>query len=69
MECRLERIVEIGSAGTAIIISEILLWHVRDDLLVNGRIDMGKLDAVGRMAGTGYTRTRDRFDMLRPKVK
>jgi len=69
MECRLERIVEIGRAGTAIIVSEILLWHVRDDLLVNGRLDVGKLDAVGRMAGSGYVRTRDRFDMVRPKSR
>jgi flavin reductase (DIM6/NTAB) family NADH-FMN oxidoreductase RutF len=67
MECRLDRIVEVGRAGTAIIIGEILLWHVRDDLLVNGRIDMGRLDAIGRLSGAGYTRTRDRFEMPRPK--
>jgi flavin reductase (DIM6/NTAB) family NADH-FMN oxidoreductase RutF len=67
MECRLERIVEVGRAGTAVIIGEILLWHVRDDLLVNGRIDSGRLDAIGRMSGAGYVRTRDRFDMPRPK--
>jgi flavin reductase (DIM6/NTAB) family NADH-FMN oxidoreductase RutF len=67
MECRLERIVEIGRAGTAVIIGEILLWHVQDELVVNGRLDMGRLDAVGRMAGSTYTRTRDRFDMVRPK--
>jgi flavin reductase (DIM6/NTAB) family NADH-FMN oxidoreductase RutF len=67
MECRLDRIVEIGRAATAVVIGEILLWHVRDDLLSEGRIDMGRLDAVGRMAGATYTRTRDRFDMPRPK--
>jgi flavin reductase (DIM6/NTAB) family NADH-FMN oxidoreductase RutF len=67
MECRLERIVEVGRAGTAVIIGEIVLWHVRDDLLVNGRLDTGRLDAIGRMAGSGYVRTRDRFDMPRPK--
>jgi flavin reductase (DIM6/NTAB) family NADH-FMN oxidoreductase RutF len=67
MECRLERIVEVGRGGTAVIIGEILLWHVHDDLLVGGRLDMGRLDAVGRMSGAGYARTRDRFDMLRPK--
>jgi hypothetical protein len=42
---------------------------VRDDLVVNGRLDLGKLDAVGRMSGSSYTRTRDRFDMVRPKSK
>lgn len=67
MECRLDRIVEVGQAGTAIIIGEILLWHVRDDLLVEGRLDPGRLDAVGRLGGAGYARTRDRFDLVRPK--
>jgi len=67
MECRLDRIVEVGRAGTAIIIGEILLWHVRDDLLTGGRLDSGRLDAVGRLGGAGYARTRDRFDLVRPK--
>jgi flavin reductase (DIM6/NTAB) family NADH-FMN oxidoreductase RutF len=67
MECRLDRIVEVGRSGTAVIIGEILLWHVRDELVVEGRLDMGRLDAIGRMAGASYTRTRDRFDMLRPR--
>ena len=68
MECKLERIVEVGRAGTAVIIGEILLWHVDDAVLgPNGRVDLGKLDAIGRLAGASYTRTRDRFDMIRPK--
>ena len=67
MECKLERIVEIGRSGTAIIVGEILLWHVHDDLVVNGRVDLGRLDAIGRMGGPTYTRTRDRFDLQRPK--
>ena len=67
MECKLERIVEVGREGTAVIIAEILLWHVADEVVgENGRVDLGKLDAVGRMAGSSYTRTRDRFDMVRP---
>jgi flavin reductase (DIM6/NTAB) family NADH-FMN oxidoreductase RutF len=67
MECRLERIVEVGRAGTAVIIGEILLWHVRDELVVGGRLDLGRLDAIGRLSGPSYTRTRDRFDLVRPK--
>ena len=67
MECRLERIVEVGRTGTAVIIGEILLWHVRDDLVVNGRLDPGRVDAIGRMGGPTYTRTRDRFELARPK--
>jgi flavin reductase (DIM6/NTAB) family NADH-FMN oxidoreductase RutF len=67
MECRLDRIVEVGRTGTAVIIGEILLWHIRDELIVEGRLDVGRLDAIGRMGGPHYARTRDRFDMTRPK--
>ena len=67
MECRLHQIVEVGRAGSAVIIGEILLWHVSDDVIVNGRVDTGRLDAIGRMAGPTYTRTRDHFSMPRPK--
>jgi flavin reductase (DIM6/NTAB) family NADH-FMN oxidoreductase RutF len=68
-ECRLHKIVEVGAPGdeTAIIVGEILLWHVRDDLLVGGRIDFGRLDAVARLGGAFYARTRERFEMTRPK--
>ena len=31
------------------------------------KIDPEKLKAVGRMGGPTYVRTRDRFDMTRPK--
>ena len=68
-ECKLMQIVEVGQVGegTAIIICEILLWHVSDDVLVEGRVDPGKLDLVGRLGGASYSRTRDRFDLSRPK--
>jgi flavin reductase (DIM6/NTAB) family NADH-FMN oxidoreductase RutF len=69
MECRLHKIVEVGNEGdeTAIIIGEILVWHVSDDVLTGGRVDFGKLDAVGRMGAPVYARTRERFDLPRPK--
>ena len=69
MECRLQQLHEVGEPGqgTAVIIGEIVYWHVRDDLLVEGRIDFGQLDAVARMGGAFYARTRDRFEMARPK--
>jgi len=69
MECRLQKIVPVGEPGddTAVIIGEILFWHVHDEIVTGGRIDAAKLDAVGRMGGALYARTRDRFEMPRPK--
>jgi hypothetical protein len=41
---------------------------LEDGLAENFRIDPDKLRAIGRMGGNEYTRTRDRFEMIRPKV-
>ena len=47
-------------------LGEVLRFHVREPLLNNFRVDPEKLHAIGRMAGSTYARTRDRFDMERP---
>ena len=69
MECRLREVITISAepGGGSIVIGEVLRFHVREDLFDNYRIDPDKLKAVGRMGGPTYTRTRDRFDLERPK--
>ncbi len=69
MECRLEQIVHVSteSLGGSLVLGEILRFHVREALLDNFRIDPDKLHAIGRMAGSTYARTTDRFEMERPK--
>ena len=69
MECRLREVITIsaGPGGGSIVIGEVLRFHVREDLFDNYRIDPVKLNAVGRMGGPTYCRTRDRFDLERPK--
>ncbi|MNK67795.1 Flavin reductase like domain protein [compost metagenome] len=68
MECKLIQTVEVGSGpgGGTLIIGEVLRFHIWDELYEGGRIDPDKLQAVGRMAGASYTRTTDRFDLVRP---
>jgi flavin reductase (DIM6/NTAB) family NADH-FMN oxidoreductase RutF len=71
MECRLYLSIEFSElpGGGNLVIGEVLRFHVDDRIVENFKIDPDKLRAVGRMGGpTGYTRTRDRFDMIRPKV-
>ncbi len=70
LECRLNRILQFGKAPntSSFIIGEVLRAHVRDELYIDGDIDMSRLKAVGRLGGGGdlYCRTRDTFVMKRP---
>jgi flavin reductase (DIM6/NTAB) family NADH-FMN oxidoreductase RutF len=70
MECRLVQIVEVSArpGGGSLIIGEVVRFHVDDAVVDNFRIDPDKLRAVGRMGGNDYSRTRDRFEMVRPKA-
>ena len=69
MECKLLQIVFTGQGSGAgvVVLGEILRFHVREDLEENFRIDPGKLDAVGRMAGNTWVSTHERFELVRPK--
>jgi flavin reductase (DIM6/NTAB) family NADH-FMN oxidoreductase RutF len=69
MECRLLQIIEISAKpmGGNIVIGEVVRFHVDDGIIDSGyKIDADKLGAVGRMSGYDYTRTRDRFALVRP---
>ena len=70
MECRLLQIVDVSAKplGGSIVLGEVLLFHIDDALFENFKIDPDKLHPIGRMGGPTYTRTTDRFDMVRPKA-
>lgn len=70
MECRLTQIVRIGDGpgGGCTVFGEIIRFHIADELFDNFRIDPDKLQAIARMGGPTYSRTKDRFDLVRPKA-
>jgi len=70
MECKLVQIVTISTLplGGSIVIGEILRFHVDDELFDDFKIDPDRLEPIGRMGGPSYTRTTDRFDLIRPKA-
>lgn len=68
-ECTLLQIVPVGEGPLAanVVFGRILCAHVREEILgADGLIDPARQDAIGRMGGEGYTRTRERFDLARP---
>jgi flavin reductase (DIM6/NTAB) family NADH-FMN oxidoreductase RutF len=70
MECRVLQIIDVSlqPLGGSLVLGQVVRFHIDRALFDNFRIDPQNLRAIGRMGGSGYTRTRDRFDMMRPKV-
>jgi len=54
------------SGQRVIVLGEVMRFHLRADLVEDFRVDPGGLDAVGRMAGNTWVRTRDRIELVRP---
>ncbi|MGA8440895.1 MAG: flavin reductase family protein [Candidatus Sulfotelmatobacter sp.] len=69
-ECKLHHILDFSPAPTSssLVIGQIVSIHVDKAHLKDGRLDRNSLDLIGRMGGMQYTRTTERFEMVRPKV-
>jgi flavin reductase (DIM6/NTAB) family NADH-FMN oxidoreductase RutF len=69
-ECKLHQILDFSSRPTSssLVIGQIVSIHISDAHLKDGKLDRNSLDLIGRMGGIQYTRTTQRFEMVRPKV-
>lgn len=70
LECKLERIVEIGSKddGADLIIGEVVKYHIDEDIYFgDSKIDALKLEPVARLAGNDYAKLGDTFTIERPE--
>ena len=68
LECRVSQIVRVGRGPHSVVFGEIVYMHIRDALYdaTTGRVDVGALRPVGRLAGHMYSRTHDLFELKRP---
>ena len=68
-ECRLAHLLELGDGpgGATLVVGRVVHVHVDDSVLLDGdKIDLARLRPIGRLAGAGYCRVTDRFEMKRP---
>jgi flavin reductase (DIM6/NTAB) family NADH-FMN oxidoreductase RutF len=68
-ECRVVQIVNLSDApgGGSVVIGRVVHLHIDDGLLVGeDKINLERLQPIGRLAGTSYCRVTDVFDMTRP---
>jgi flavin reductase (DIM6/NTAB) family NADH-FMN oxidoreductase RutF len=67
-ECKLQQIVVVSDkpGGGSAVFGEVQCIHIRDDIYnENGRVELTALKPIGRLAGAGYTRVTDIFEMER----
>lgn len=68
-ECTVAQIVDVSPlpGGGSIVIGRIVHIHVADDLLITpDKIDIARLQPVGRLAGGAYAHIREIFELPRP---
>jgi flavin reductase (DIM6/NTAB) family NADH-FMN oxidoreductase RutF len=70
-ECKLHQILDFNPEpeGGSLVIGQIVLIHINEQHIKEGRLDRNSLDLIGRMGGMQYARTTERFEMVRPKVE
>ena len=70
LECRVIKVVDLPSAGpehtNAMVIGKVVAVHIRDDVIVDGRVDVTRLRPISRFGYSDYTVVDSVFEMLRP---
>lgn len=67
-ECRLRQSVPVGEGpGSAtLVLGDVLRIHIADSVIDDDHhVDIRALDPVGRLAGDGYSYTRELFELVR----
>ncbi len=70
LECRVLQVVPVGPEGPgggALVVGRIVLIHVDDDVVVDGRIDARRLAPLARLGGMEYASLGEIFVMPRRK--
>ncbi len=68
LECKLVQTVEVGNKPnrSTIFLGEILVVHIKDEIMTNGKLDPLKAKIIGRLGdGNLYCRTTNTFSMKR----
>lgn len=66
MECRVDRVLEIGPVPQYLILAEILCVHLHEDVVREGHVDPSALRPVARLGGTLYATLGKLFEVDRP---
>lgn len=70
MECRLVEVVELltddPESPNLVVFGHVVAVHIADDVVVDGRVDIHRLQPISRLGYNEYSRVTDVFTMDRP---
>lgn len=70
LECRLVKVVDLLTDDeddpNLVVFGHVVAIHIADEVIVDGRVDAGKLQAISRLGYNEYGRLTDVFKMDRP---
>lgn len=70
MECRLVRVVELLSddpeSPNLVVFGHVVAVHIADDVIVDGQVDISRLQPISRLGYRDYGRVTEIFSMTRP---
>ena len=66
LECRLTQVIEIGRNPNYVVVGEVVRFHVSSAAIVDGRVDVSRIRPLGRLAGSGYVKPGEFFQLARP---
>jgi flavin reductase (DIM6/NTAB) family NADH-FMN oxidoreductase RutF len=59
MECRFRQCLEFGELRSRLIVGEVVMIHIRDGLVSNGKVETAALDPIARIGGPRYAKLGD----------
>ena len=63
LECRFHSATAYGETGSEFMVGEVLVFHIRDGLCVNGKIDTAQLRPLCRIGGPNYAKLGEILSM------
>jgi len=67
-ECQLEQLIPVCTGNAELVLGRIVLFHVAEEVYIDGRIHVEALHPIGRLGGHEYTTVKDTFQIIR-KIK
>jgi len=66
LECKLYQIIDLPGASNTMVIGEVVGVQIKDDLIVNGKLDVTRYQPLARLGYMDYAAVNEVFSLVKP---